>query len=68
MQFCGHELDKNRVHNTDEKIEAIVNATPIKNVKDLRSFLGLAQYYDKCMPDLSTVLQPLHQLLNKDAK
>ena len=38
------------------------------NVTELKSFLGLLNYYHKFLPDLSTTLAPLHQLLQKDAK
>ena len=34
----------------------------------LRSFLGLVTYYSKFIPDMSTVLHPLNQLLEKDRK
>ncbi|XP_053390286.1 uncharacterized protein K02A2.6-like [Mercenaria mercenaria] len=39
--FCGHEITKDGLHKTTEKINAIKDAPPIKNVRDLRSFLGL---------------------------
>ncbi|XP_053395664.1 uncharacterized protein K02A2.6-like [Mercenaria mercenaria] len=66
--FCGHEITKDGLHKTTEKINAIKDAPPIKNVRDLRSFLGLVQYYAKFLPNLATVLHPLHQLLTKNAK
>ena len=36
--FCGHEIDREGLHKTDEKISAIVNAPEITNLKELRSF------------------------------
>ena len=33
------------------------------NTSELRSFLGLVNYYGKFVPDLSTVLHPLNHLL-----
>ncbi|XP_060607830.1 uncharacterized protein K02A2.6-like [Ruditapes philippinarum] len=68
VEFCGHEIDADGLHKTDAKIAAIVNAPEIKNVKDLRSFLGLVQYYAKFLENLSTILHPLHQLLQKNAR
>ena len=32
----------------------------------LRSFIGMAQYYARFMPNLATELAPLHHLLKKD--
>lgn len=66
VTFCGHEIDKNGLHKTQDKIDAVVNAPEIENVDQLRSFLGLVQYYSKFLPNLSTVLKPLHELLEKN--
>ena len=49
-----------------EKVRAIKEAPSPKNVAELRSFLGLVNYYGKFLPELSTVLAPLYQLLHKD--
>lgn len=68
VTFCGHVIDKEGLHKTQDKIDAILNAPEIENVSQLRSFLGLVTYYSKFIPDMSTVLQPLHQLLEKDRK
>ncbi|XP_045194815.2 uncharacterized protein K02A2.6-like [Mercenaria mercenaria] len=68
IEFCGHKIDGNGLHKTEDKIKAMVNAPNPTNVKELRSFLGLIQYYAKFLPDLATILHPLHKLLAKDAK
>ncbi|XP_063060460.1 uncharacterized protein K02A2.6-like [Engraulis encrasicolus] len=38
------------------------------DVCQLRSFLGMLNYYGRFIPDLSTVLKPLNELLNKEKK
>lgn len=67
ITFCGHVIDRNGLHKTPEKIDAIVKAPSPCNVSQLRSFLGLVNYYGKFLPDLATVLGPLHNLLRKDS-
>ena len=62
VQFCGHEIDRKGLHKTQEKIEAVVGAPRPENVSQLRSFLGLVNYYNSFLPNASTVLHPLHQL------
>ena len=47
------------------KLTAVLNAPIPTNVTELKSFLGLLNYYHKYLPNLSTELAPLHQLLNK---
>ena len=66
VQFCGHEIDREGLHKTQEKIEAVVCAP--ENVSQLRSFLGLVNYYNRFLPNASTVLHPLHQLLEQNSK
>ncbi|XP_024885583.1 uncharacterized protein K02A2.6-like [Temnothorax curvispinosus] len=38
------------------------------NVSELRSFLGMIHYYDRFIPNLSSILQPLNRLLQKNVK
>ncbi|CAG2214044.1 unnamed protein product [Mytilus edulis] len=66
VTFCGHVIDKHGLHKTPDKIEAIRNAPAPENVSQLKSILGLINYYAKFLPDLSATLSPLHNLLRKD--
>ena len=60
VQFCGHEIDREGLHKTQEKIEAVVSGPGPENVSQLRSFVGLVDYYNRFLPNASTVLHPLH--------
>ena len=51
-----------------DKIDAVINAPPPKNVSELRSFLGLVNYYGKFVPSLSTLWHPLNHILKVDVK
>ena len=48
-------------------IKAVKSSPAPTNVSQLRSFLGVVNYYGKFLPDLSTLLAPLYSLLQKDA-
>ena len=63
--YLGHKIDSEGLHTTTEKVDAVVNAPEPRNVQQLRSFLGLMNYYRKFLPNLSTVLRPLNSLLQK---
>lgn len=65
IEYLGFVIDKDGLHPTKEKTQAIKEAPTPKNVTELRAFLGLLNYYGKFLPDLSTKLSPLHSLLNK---
>lgn len=68
IKFCGYEIDKNGLHKQKEKMEAI-NAMPQPENKDqVRSFVGLVNYYGRFFKNLSSILFPLNNLLKKDVK
>lgn len=66
--YLGHKIDRNGLHPTDEKVTAIQDAPSPTNVKELRSWLGLLNYYGRFLRNLSTTLAPLHILLRKETK
>ncbi|KAK3100621.1 hypothetical protein FSP39_022706 [Pinctada imbricata] len=65
IEFCGYEIDRLGLHKTQKKIEAVLNAPVPTNVTELRSFLGIVNYYARFLPNMSAVLHPLYQLLQK---
>eukprot|EP00731_Ephydatia_muelleri_P034546 Em0065g7a len=68
VQYLGHKIDASGIHTTDSKVEAVKNAPAPKNVQELRSFLGLLHYYGRFIQQLSTLLQPLNELLKSNRR
>ena len=68
MEYLGHVVDAEGLHATAGKMEAIMQAPVPRNVQQLRSFLGLVNYYAKFILSLATVLNPLNLLLKKDSR
>ena len=68
IEYCGHEVSKDGLRKLKTKIQAIVDAPRPENVSQLRSFLGLLNYYQRFLPDLATTLHPLNNLLHKGTK
>ncbi|XP_054708231.1 uncharacterized protein K02A2.6-like [Uloborus diversus] len=66
VEFLGHIIDEFGIHPTEEKVSAIKNIKTPQNVTELKSFLGLLNYYAKFIKNSSTLLSPLYELLNKD--
>ncbi|CAG9132662.1 unnamed protein product [Plutella xylostella] len=66
ISYVGFIIDKHGLHPDPEKVKAIVNALAPTDVSQLRSFLGLINYYAKFIAGLSTLLCPLHNLLKKN--
>ena len=68
VEYLGHRVDANGIHATPEKIAAIVNTPLPQNLQQLRSFLGLLNYYRKFLPNLAAIVQPLNELLQNEKK
>lgn len=68
ISYCGHVIDKHGLQKSQEKIEAVLKAPKPENVSQLRSYLGLVNYYHKFLPNLASVLYPLNALLQTGAK
>ena len=68
VEFLGHRVDGEGRHPLDEKVAAIVEAPQPKNVSELRAYLGLLNYYGSFIQNLSNILHPLHELLQKGVK
>ena len=66
LNFFGHNLSREGVSPSEEKIAAVVNAQPPKNASEVRSFVQLVQYSSKFIPNFSQVAEPLRKLLRKD--
>ncbi|KAJ0391725.1 hypothetical protein P43SY_006371 [Pythium insidiosum] len=68
IPVLGCFVSKNGVRSDPEKVAAIC-AWPIpRDQKQLRQWLGLANYLHKYTKDYATLVQPLSQLLRKDVE
>ncbi|KAI9558351.1 hypothetical protein GHT06_015104 [Daphnia sinensis] len=66
VSHLGHVINAEGIHPESEKVRALTEM-PVKNLKSLRAFLGLASFYRRFIPDFATIAQPLHSLLKKNA-
>jgi hypothetical protein len=65
IDCLGHVIGDQRLGPEQDKIEAIRNAPVPVTKKQVRSFLGLAGFYRKFIPNFSAVAIPLSDLTKK---
>ena len=61
--FLGHVLSKKGVSPNPEKVKKVKNWPVPKNPKEVHSFIGLASYYRRFIPDFTKWAGPLHSLI-----
>lgn len=68
ITYLGHKIDEFGLHPTQDKVTAIVNSSRPTNVSEVRTFLGLINYYQKFLPNVSTKLAPIYALLKENTR
>ena len=68
IDFFGLRLTENGVAPQASKIEAIKNTPSPTSQAEVRSFLGMASYCSRFIPNFSTVCEPLRNLTKKHTK
>ena len=63
--YLGHEISKEGLRPTGERVKNIVSMPEPKNAKELLTFLGLMTYNARFIPNLSSMLRPLYDLTKK---
>jgi hypothetical protein len=65
--FLGHVISKDGILVDPKKVEAIVNWERPKDVREIRSFLGLTGYYRRFIEGFSKLSLPMTRLTRKGA-
>jgi hypothetical protein len=68
VKFLGHTISKDGTSVDPSKVQEVMDWKPPKSVHQIRSFLGLASYYRRFIPDFSRIAKPMTELLNKGMK
>ncbi|KAL0386155.1 UNVERIFIED_CONTAM: Retrovirus-related Pol polyprotein from transposon.6 [Sesamum radiatum] len=68
ITFLGHVISQGKIQIDSRKVKAVIDWGIPSKVTDLRSFLGIANYYRRFIKGYSNIVNPLTDLLKKDQK
>ncbi|XP_062539175.1 uncharacterized protein K02A2.6-like [Armigeres subalbatus] len=68
FEFLGYHINPQGIMPSDSKRNAILSFRQPQNESEVRSFLGLANYMGKFIPELAAIDEPLRRLTQKDVK
>jgi hypothetical protein len=68
VKFLGHTISRHGTSVDPSKVQEVMDWKPPKSVHQIRSFLGLADYYRQFIPDFSRIAKPMTELLKKGVK
>jgi len=66
--FLGVVIGPNGIEMEKEKMDGVLSWLEPKNIKDVRKFLGLANYYRRFIKDFAGIARPMNILTQKDMK
>ena len=68
VKYLGHVISKHGIQVDPDNTAAVETFPTPRNVKQVRSFLGMCNYYRKFIKDYSKIAAPLSALLRKSTK
>ena len=68
VPFLGHVLSEEGISVDPSKVQEVMDWEAPTSVFEVRSFLGLAGYYRRFIPDFSRIAKPMTRLTQKNKK
>ncbi|XP_033728239.1 uncharacterized protein K02A2.6-like [Pecten maximus] len=66
IEYFGHVISDKGISPNPKRIEAICDLEPPKDITELRRIIGMINYLGRFLPDLSTIMKPMTDLLKSD--
>ena len=66
IEYLGLVIKEGEVHMDPAKVEAVRTWPTPRNLRDVRGFLGFANFYRRFIQNFSKIARPLHDLTRKE--
>ena len=66
VEYFAFVVDRDGIHPSPRKVQAIHDVQVPENPTELKSFLGMVNYYRRFIPDMATLAHPLNGLLSEN--
>lgn len=66
VDYLGYKITPQGIEKTSERVADILAVSTPRNVKELKSFLGMISFYGKFFPDMGNTAAPLYEATKKN--
>ncbi|XP_063933135.1 uncharacterized protein K02A2.6-like isoform X2 [Zophobas morio] len=68
IKYLGYVISREDLKTNKDKIRAMLEAPRPRDVRQVKSFVGLVNYYSRFVPEFAGIMRPLYELLKSDRK
>lgn len=68
VEYLGHVISDQGIQTDPKKVEAVAQYPTLRDIKSLRSFMGLTSYYRRFMEGFSRIANLLYALTKKNVE
>ena len=68
LNYLGHVISEQGIRPNPDKVAAIKDLDAPQTVREVRSFVGMASFYRRYIPEFSDLVEPLTKLTKKHAR
>ena len=66
--YIGHKLTRDGVKPDEQKVKAVKQMPPPEDKKGAERLLGTVNYLAKFIPNMSTIMQPIKEIIKSGVK
>jgi cleavage and polyadenylation specificity factor subunit 1 len=68
IDFLSYNISKHGIRPSEERVQCIRDYPQPVTVKDMQKFIGMTNYYHRCIPKLAHMLGPIYDMVTNASK